>query len=280
MKKKKTISRRGFLKASTALGVSGVAFLTDNPDANAKPLHVPASEYGREKKVSVLCQMCAQHCPAFAYVKDGKVIRLEANPVHEYYGICGRARAAVAALYSEDRIKTPLIRTGERGDGEFRQATWNEALDHIAYQMKKLRKQNKADRVVYFPRFTSAPKYDKAFFHIYGTPNIVGYGDTCFNVITSSSKAVLNFGGPGAHSSDFENADYGLIIGKNLGGAIIAHGWGPQVGKGLRRGLPLTIVDPRQPNEMAQSYAQWLPIRPGTDYSFLLGILHLSLIHI
>jgi anaerobic selenocysteine-containing dehydrogenase len=94
MEKKKTISRRGFLKASTALGVSGVAFLTDNPDAHAKPLHIPDSEYGREKKVSVLCQMCAQHCPAFASVKDGKVIRLETNPVHEYHGICGRARAA------------------------------------------------------------------------------------------------------------------------------------------------------------------------------------------
>jgi anaerobic selenocysteine-containing dehydrogenase len=218
--------------------------------------------------------MCAQHCPAFAYVKDGKVIRLESNPVHEYHGVCGRARAAVAALYSEDRIKTPLIRTGERGKGEFRQATWDEALDTIADKMKALRKENKADRVVYFPRFTAAPKYDNAFFHIYGTPNIVGYGDTCFNVVSSSSKAILNFGGPGAHSSDFENADYGLIVGKNLGGAIIAHDWGPQLGKGLRRGLPLTVVDPRQPNEMAQSYAQWLPIRPGTDYSFLLGVLY------
>ncbi len=279
MKQEKKISRRSFLKVSSALGASGLALLNDSSDANAKPLHVPGSEYGREKKVSVLCQMCAQHCPAFAYVKDGKVIRLEANPVHEYHGICGRSRAAVAALYSEDRIKTPLIRTGERGKGEFRQATWDEALDYIADKMKALRKQNKADRVVYFQRFTSAPKYDKAFFHLYGTPNIVGYADTCWNVVASSSQAILNFGGPGAHSSDFENADYGLIVGKNLGGAIIAHGWGPQLGKGLRRGLPLTIVDPRQPNEMAQSYAQWLPIRPGTDYSFLLGVLYYVFLH-
>lgn len=270
----KKISRRCFLKTGAVLGASGAALLSENNNASAEPLHVPDSEYGRERKVSVLCQMCAQHCPAFAYVKNGKVIRLEANPVHEYHGICGRARAAVAALYSEDRIKTPLIRTGKRGDGKFREATWEEALDRIADKMVALKKANKADRVVYFPRFTSAPKYDNAFFNLYGTPNIVGYGDTCFNVVSSSSKAILNFGGPGAHSSDFENADYGLIVGKNLGGAIIAHGWGPQLGKGLRRGLPLTIVDPRQPNEMAQSYADWLPIRPGTDYSFLLGLIY------
>jgi hypothetical protein len=47
-------------------------------------------------------------------------------------------------------------------------------------------------------------------------------------------------------------------VGKNLGGAIIPHGWGAQVGKGLRRGLPMTLVDPRQPNEMAQSYFESL----------------------
>lgn len=67
----------------------------------------------------VLCQMCFQLCPANDYVKDGKVIRLEASPVHEYKGICGRSRAAVGVLYNDDRITTPLIRTGESGEGKF-----------------------------------------------------------------------------------------------------------------------------------------------------------------
>ena len=79
-KEDKGISRRSFLKAAPAIGVSATLY----QDANAEPLRVPSAEYGREKAVPVLCQMCAQFCPANAYVKDGKVVRMEASPVHEY----------------------------------------------------------------------------------------------------------------------------------------------------------------------------------------------------
>jgi thiosulfate reductase/polysulfide reductase chain A len=272
-REEKGISRRSFLKASSAAGITALSAIPSR-QAHAAPLRVPSAEYGREKKVPVMCQMCAQFCPANACVKDGKVIRLEFSPVHEYSGTCGRSRAAAAALYSADRITTPLIRTGERGEGKFRQATWEEALELIGQKLKKLRDDNEAEKVVLFSRFSSAMVWDLKFFELFGTPNIVSYGDTCFEVISRSSQTILGFGSAGTHSSDYENADYGLIVGKNLGGAIIPHGWGAQFGKGLRHGLPLTVVDPRHPNEMAQSYAEWLPIRPGTDLSFLLGVLH------
>ncbi len=107
-KKKKVISRRSFLKAASTVGISAVS-TTPFSEAHASPLRTPSAEYGREKAVPVLCRMCAQFCPANAYVKDGKVIRLEASPVHEYHGICGRSRAAVGALYNADRITTPLV---------------------------------------------------------------------------------------------------------------------------------------------------------------------------
>ncbi len=218
--------------------------------------------------------MCAQLCPANAYIKDGKVIRLEASPVHEYQGTCGRSRAAVGALYNADRITTPLIRTGERGEGQFRQASWEEALDLVGEKLKKLRDDGEPEKAVLFSRFSSAKIWDGKFFELFGTPNNVSYGDTCWAVVARASQAILGFGGPGTHSSDYENADYGLIVGKNIGGALIPHGWGAQFGKGLRHGLAMTVVDPRRPNEMGQSYAEWLPIRPGTDISFLLGVLH------
>lgn len=272
-KKNKGISRRSFLKAASTVGISAVSTKPFN-EAHAAPLRVPGAEYGREKAVPVLCQMCAQFCPANAYVKDGKIIRLEASPVHEYHGTCGRSRAAVGALYNADRITTPLIRTGERGEGKFRQASWEEALDLIGEKLKKLRDDGEPEKVVLFSRFSSAMIWDGKFFDLYGTPNNVGYGDTCWEVVHRSYQTILGFGAPGTHSSDYENADYGLIVGRNLGGAIIPHGWGARFGKGLRRGLPMTVVDPWHPNEMGQSYAEWLPIRPGTDLSFLLGVLH------
>jgi len=146
------------------VGISAVSTKAFN-EAHAAPLRVPSAEYGREKAVPVLCQMCAHFCPANAYVKGGKVVRMEASPVHEYKGICGRSRAAVRALYSDDHITTPLIRTGERGEGKYRQASWEEALDLIGEKLKKLRDDgepekaiNNRDRVV-FMRFYYLPSF-------------------------------------------------------------------------------------------------------------------------
>ena len=130
---------------------------------------------------------------------------------------------------------------------KFRQASWEEALDLIGEKLKKLRDDGEPEKVVLFSRFSSAMIWDGKFFDLYGTPNNVGYGDTCWQVVHRSCKTILGFGAPGTHSSDFENADYGLIVGRNLGGAIIPHGWGAQFGKGLRRGLPMTVVDPGIP---------------------------------
>lgn len=219
-REEKKISRRSFLKTTFAIGISAVS-TTFLPEAHAAPLRVPSAEYGREKKVPVLCQMCAQYCPANAYVNDGKVIRLETSPVHEYTGTCGRSRAAAGALYSADRITTPLIRTRERTEGKYRQASWDEALDLIGVKLKKLRDDGEPEKVVLFSRLSSAMVWDGKFFDLYGTPNNVSYGDTGFEVVSRSSQAILGFGGPGSHSSDYKNADYGLIVGKNLGGAII-----------------------------------------------------------
>ena len=80
-REEKGISRRSFLKASSAAGITALSAIPSR-QAHAAPLRVPGAEYGREKKVPVMCQMCAQFCPANACVKDGKVIRLEFSPVH------------------------------------------------------------------------------------------------------------------------------------------------------------------------------------------------------
>ena len=41
-------------------------------------------------------------------------------------------------IHGPDRIKTPLVRDGERGSGEFREATWDEVLDRIAGELKRI----------------------------------------------------------------------------------------------------------------------------------------------
>lgn len=279
------LTRRDFLKlsqAATLLGpITSLAFLNE-----AEAMDVTSIDFAMEKKVPMLCRMCAQSCPLMGTVRDGRLVRIDANPNTPYAGACGRARAAVAALYSPNRIKSPMIRVGERGEGKFRKASWDEALDLVAKKMTELRTAGEARTVAYLPRFNSAPGMDKQFFDIYGTPNTVGYGDTCFgNALQVGLGAIC--GGKSEHgvpsastaalSSDYEKAAYGLLIGRNPGGGLVTYTWGVSFGRGKKNGLQVTVVDPRKPSEAGESDSEWLPIRPGTDPAFLLAVMNVIL---
>lgn len=274
------LTRRQFIQGTAAATVTGG--LLDKAHANGTEPGLDV-DYGSVKKVPMLCRMCAQFCPMVGHVHKGRLIRVESNKNSPHPGICARGRAAAGALYSPDRIKTPMIRTGKRGEGKFRPATWSEALEAVGTKLRDLRDQGEARAVAYLPRFSSGGGLDKEFFKIYGTPNIVGYGDTCFgNSLTVSYGAVLGGkqdkgvpgGGTGALTPDYENADYGILINRNPGGAIVTFPWGVMFGKGKKNGLKVTVVDPRRPSEAGESDQDWVPIRPGTDLAFLLGVLH------
>ncbi|MBV5278510.1 MAG: molybdopterin-dependent oxidoreductase [Campylobacteraceae bacterium] len=272
-------SRRDFLRGTVAAVIGGN--IITNTKAEAKI--VTQVDFGIEKKVPLLCRMCAQFCPMIATVRDGKIVRMEANMDTPYGGICGRGRAAMGALYDPDRIKTPLIRVGERGEGKFRKASWDEALDLVSHKLKAIEVENDQKSVAFLPRFNSAEGIDSDFFKIYGTPNIVGYGDVCFgNGLTVGLSAVVGgnmaSGVPeqstGAVSADYENAKYGILLQRNPGGALVCHAWGNMFGRGKRNGMQLCVVDPRKPSEAGETDTHWVPIRPGTDGPFLLGLMH------
>ncbi|MFT7004671.1 MAG: anaerobic selenocysteine-containing dehydrogenase, partial [Sulfurimonas sp.] len=272
-------SRRQFLKGGTA-AVAGTVLGIPLP-VNAKT--ITATDFSMEKKVSVLCRMCAQKCPAVATVLDGRVVRLEPNMGTPYGAVCGRASGAIGTLYDPDRITTPLIRTGERGEGKFRKATWDEALDMVANKMKELKEQGDEKTVAYLPRFSSAGGLDKGFFQLYGTPNVVGYGDTCFGASLPVGFGAVMGGtkfsgvagpGTGAVSADYENAKYGVLIQRNVGGALVCHPWGKTFGMGKKNGMQIVAVDPRKPSEAGESLTDWAPIKPGTDGAFLLALMN------
>ncbi len=272
-------TRRQFLKGGTAT-VAGAVLGVPSP-VSAKT--ITTADFSREKKVGVLCRMCAQKCPAVATVLDERVVRLEPNMGTPYGAICGRAAGAIGALYDADRIITPLIRDGKRGDGKFRKASWSEALDMVADKMKALKEQNDAKSVAYLPRFSSAGGMDKGFFKLYGTPNIVGYGDTCFgsslpigygSVMGGTNLSAVTGPGTSAVSADHEFAKYGVLIQRNVGGALVCHPWGKTYGAGKKNGMKVVVVDPRKPSEAGESLTDWAPIKPGTDVAFLLSLMN------
>jgi anaerobic dimethyl sulfoxide reductase subunit A len=86
------------------------------------------------------CHDCGGRCVLKAHVKDGKIIRLETDNGEEpQIRACLRGRAYRQRVYSPDRLKYPLRRVGERGEGKFERVSWGQALDRVASELKRIK---------------------------------------------------------------------------------------------------------------------------------------------
>ncbi len=86
------------------------------------------------------CHDCGGRCVLRAHVKDGRIIRFETDNGEEpQIRACLRGRAYRQRVYSPDRLKYPLRRTGERGQGQFERISWDEALDTVASELIRIK---------------------------------------------------------------------------------------------------------------------------------------------
>ena len=77
------------------------------------------------------CYMCACRCGIRVHLKDGRIRYIEGNPDHPVNRgvLCGKGSAGIMTQYSPARLRAPLLRVGERGAGEFKEISWNEAME-------------------------------------------------------------------------------------------------------------------------------------------------------
>ena len=111
-------------------------------DANKVDESIEAGNPG-ERKISTFCSLCgpSMACGLNCYVSGGKLVRVEGmkeSPINRGK-LCPKAFASMQWLYSPQRLKYPLKRVGEKGDGKFERITWDEALDIIADKLKEQR---------------------------------------------------------------------------------------------------------------------------------------------
>jgi len=272
------ISRRRFLQGSVALSVLGGTTISAT---NILAESSKKSDLSNVlvKKVPTLCEMCVNKCAAIAQVKNGIVTKLDPNPYFPKSKnmLCARGDAGIHALYDPDRLKYPLIRTGERGDGKYRRATWDEANEFIKEKLVKILDEEKDNRssIGYCAGEGMAEHTYKTFMaDKFGSTNFVNHASICLQ--TTVSGYALTIGGYG--QADLDNAKYVIMGGANRAEAIITPDTMDLFKRTRGRGAKLVVVDPRFTNTAAHA-DDYLAIKPGTDLAFVLALTHQAIIN-
>ena len=126
------------------------------------------------EKVRTTCPYCGVGCQMWLNVKDGKIIKVTAveNGAPNLGRLCVKGRFGYDFIYSDDRLKTPLIKEND----EFREASWDEALDLVADKFKDIINKHGPDAIagVSCARSINEDSYQmqKLFRAVIGTNNI------------------------------------------------------------------------------------------------------------
>jgi thiosulfate reductase/polysulfide reductase chain A len=286
------ISRRKFLQGTVAMSVVGATALSTNLLSNehghgGTKGHAPKSittktGTGEAHEVATLCEMCVNKCAALARVEDGDVTKLNPNPKFPKSRnmLCARGNAGLQALYDPDRLKYPMIRIGEKGEGKFKRVTWDEAYDAILNGtdkfpgMAKILDEEKDNRSTFL--FCAgegmAEHTFKQFYSAFGSSNWLNHATLCLKTVISGYGVTIGAYAP----ADLENAEYVIMAGANRAEAIVTPDTMDVFKRTKGRGAKMVCVDPRFTHTAAKS-DKWLAIKPGTDLALVLALTYVTL---
>ncbi len=227
----------------------------------------------REKVYSV-CGMCSVRCPIAVDVEGGQVVSVFGSPHAAGLkgSLCARGAAGPALLYDDERPQTPLIRAGERGEGKWRAVSWDEALDYVAGKLEKIRAEHGPEALLLSDRGGPYIDLTRAFVRGFGSPNYCNHDSACARNVQHSALSVFGFGRKEL-VYDLKNASHVVLQSRNILEAINVKEVNDLM-DARDLGCKLTVIDIRA-NVPAAKADHFFLIRPGTDYAFNLGVLHL-----
>jgi thiosulfate reductase / polysulfide reductase chain A len=266
-----TITRRNFLKLSSlTLGTLAASQMLAPRVAEAARTAGLVNSNG-DGYIPTLCEMCVWRCGLLAKVQNGRVVKLEGNPdnPHSTGKLCARGQSGLMTTYDRDRVLNPLIRVGPRGGGQFRRATWDEALDLVAQKLTDIKAKYGPQAMVFSSTHNLSQVQFENLLNAYGSPNYGTQRSLCFNAMIVANLMTYGLEEP---DRDYSQVKYIILTGRNLAEAISTSETRAFI-EALARGAKVVYLDPRFTKTAAKA-TEWLPIKPGTDLAFHLALLN------
>lgn len=281
------MSRRSFVKTTGALGAlaaCGGAAAAEGSLFNAQVAH--AKEASGEQVVWGHCAInCPSRCPLKFHVKDDEIAWVEADTSsHAAFDdrqarACLRGRSYRRWMNSPDRLSYPMRRTGKRGEGSFERISWDEAIDTISSELKRVINSygNDAIYIAYatgVEGVTTGQPFQRLL-------NLCGgyleyYGSYSAGQLAYMQSTVFGKSGGGSALRTAEEADLILVFGSSpietRQGGLHTHYDYVQLREKTKG--KIIVIDPRFNDSLSGHSDQWLPINPGTDAALVAALAH------
>ena len=233
-----------------------------------------------EKLVPVVCPWCSVGCRLYAVSDNGYVRRIEFDYDHTKIvnkgKLCPKGVASYQFGNSFKRLKTPLKRIGDKGEGKFKEISWEEAYKTIAENIKSIKEKHGSESIAFLgsEKITLEENYlvhklSKAI----GTNHLDFPGRYCQYSNSPARTIIL---GTAAGSNPFEDViDSELVVlwGHNSAetGPVF---FGQYIEKAIiDKGATLVVIDPRSTRGYKYASIHLKPY-PSTDAAVVLAMLN------
>jgi len=260
------MNRRGFLKATTAMGV-GATLFNVLPNKLVAFAEAKESQKDIETKVRSICRGCGKYeCGVWVHMKNGRPVKIVGDhDSHSSFGnCCSKGQASIQTCFHPDRLLYPMKRTKPKGqEAGWVRISWDEALSTTAKKFLEIKEKYGANAIRLHHGTSRITSYAvQMVVQGLGSSNIgMTAGQVCkgprywasavtffrgggYVTFNDDTQCLVQWGGQ-TEISNYDNSSAGTLRARSLAKKHI-------------------IVGPRLQNMGSQADI-WLPLRPGTD---------------
>lgn len=271
------ISRRGFLKATGALGAAATALQL--PDLNwLERAEGKVELSGETKVIRSMCRMCHGTCGTLIHVRDGRVVKVEGNPEAPTNKgtLCPKGLATTQHQYNPRRLRYPMKRVGNRGEGKWQRITWDEAYQILSDKLYDTWETYGKQAVAHCGGTGRMWRdFSNAVIRGMGIGVAIGMPPLCYLPRIEVITKMFGYRIPVADYFGFQGATPGVVVfwGNNVTYSHADGMHGSRPANAVNEGAKLIVIDPVYTN-VAQKADIWLPVRPASDTALAMGFLN------
>jgi anaerobic selenocysteine-containing dehydrogenase len=218
---------------------------------------------------------CPDTCGLLVTVENGRAVKVQGDPEHPFTrgSLCPKMNRYQETVHSPRRLTQPLVRSGPKGSGKFREITWEAAIDEIVRRWRQIIATWGPEAILPYSYAGTMGLVQRnaghPFFHRLGASLLDR--TICAPAKDLGWQAVMGRT-PALHPDTVRDSDLVILWGSNAAATNIHFLKG--VRAAARQGAKVWLIETYH-TPTAEAADRTFLVRPGSDGALALGLMHL-----